>query len=59
MIRFSEWVSALTPTEFTELALILFTAVFVAVIGREMTRGRRREHARWAALPLDDDRGAP
>ena len=68
MTRFSEWVSAMSPTQFTELALLLFTVVFVAVVARELTKGRRLSHAAWAALPLEDDvrvvhdvrdRGAP
>ena len=59
MTRFSEWVSALTPTQYTELALVLFTAVFVAVVVREMRTSRKRSHAAWAALPLSDDDTAP
>ena len=57
MIRFSEWVSALSPTQYTELALLLFTGVFVAIFARELTANRKRHHAEWAALPLEDDDG--
>ena len=58
MIRFSEWVSALSPTRFTELALVLFVGVFAAVLGRESMRSRKSQHAAWAAIPLADD-GVP
>ena len=54
MTRFSEWISALSPTQFTELALILFAAVFVAVVVRLMTQ-RKSEHDAWARLPLDKE----
>ena len=55
MTRFSEWISALSPTQYTELALLLFTVVFVAVVARELMPARKRHHAEWAALPLEDD----
>ncbi len=57
MTRFSEWISALSSTQYTELALVLFAGVFVAVIGRELMHSRRQHHAAWAALPLEDDGG--
>lgn len=55
MIRLSELVSALTPTRYTELALLLFAAAFVAVVIRHGGRRRAAEHAHCAALPLSDD----
>jgi cbb3-type cytochrome oxidase subunit 3 len=55
MIRLSELVSALTPAAFTELALLLFVAVFVAVAIRHGGRRRAAEHAACAQLPLVDD----
>ena len=57
MIRFSELVSALSPTQFTQLALILFMAVFVAVAIRHGGKRRAAEHAECAQLPLADDAG--
>ncbi len=57
MIRFSEWVSALTPTHFTELSLVLFVGVFVAVAFRDGGRRRATAHAEAALLPLADDAG--
>ena len=57
MIRFSELVSALSPTQFTQLALILFVAVFVAVAIRHGGKRRASEHAECAQLPLADDAG--
>ncbi len=57
MIRLSELVSALTPTHFTELALVLFVAVFAAVAIRHGGKRRAAEHAAAAQLPLADDAG--
>lgn len=55
MTRFSEWVSALSPTNFTELALVLFVGVFVAIVIRESRKARKSHHAEWASMPLADD----
>ena len=57
MIRFSELVSALTPTHYTELALVLFVVVFAAVVARHGGKHRTAEHAACARLPLADDTG--
>ncbi len=57
MIRFSEWVSALTPSHYAELALVLFLAVFAAVAVRHGGKRRAVEHAAAAQLPLADDAG--
>jgi hypothetical protein len=57
MIRFSEWVSAMSPTHFAEMALVLFLAVFAAVAIRHGGKRRAAEHASCAALPLADDEG--
>ena len=59
MIRFSEWVSALTPAQYAELSLVVFLAVFAAVAIRHGGKRRAAEHAACAALPLADDDGAP
>ena len=59
MIRLSELVSALTPTAYTELALVLFLMVFVAVAIRHGGKRRAVEHAACALLPLADDAGGP
>jgi cbb3-type cytochrome oxidase subunit 3 len=56
--RLSEVVSALSPTQYTQLALVLFMAVFVAVAIRHGGKRRAAEHASCAALPLADDEGA-
>jgi hypothetical protein len=58
VIRFSEVVSALSPTQFAQLALVLFVAVFVAVAIRHGGKRRAAEHAACAELPLADDTGA-
>jgi cbb3-type cytochrome oxidase subunit 3 len=57
VIRLSELVSALSPTQYAELALVLFLAVFVAVAFRHGGKGRAAEHAACAQLPLADDAG--
>ena len=57
MIRLSELVSALTPSQYAELALVLFLAVFVAVAIRHGGKRRAAEHAALAVLPLEDDAG--
>lgn len=58
MIRFSELVSALTPSQYAELSLVVFLAVFAAVAIRHGGKRRAAEHAACAAMPLADD-GAP
>ena len=57
MIRLSELVSALTPSQYAELSLVLFLAVFLAVAWRHGGRRRAAEHAACAQLPFDDDAG--
>lgn len=59
MIRFSELVSALTPTQYAELSLALFLAVFLGVLVRHGGTRRATEHAACAQLPLADDAGGP
>ncbi|HEY4243243.1 MAG TPA: hypothetical protein VGM88_25700 [Kofleriaceae bacterium] len=58
MIRISDLVSALTPTQYAELSLVLFLAVFAAIAYRHGGRRRAAEHAACAQLPLEDDAGA-
>ncbi len=58
-MRLSELMSAMSPTRFTEIALLLFLAVFAAVAVRAFGRGARQRSAEAAALPLYDDDGAP
>ena len=57
MTRFSELVSALSPTQYAELALVLFVLVFVGVAFRHGGKRRAAEHAEAAQLPLADDTG--
>ena len=59
MIRFSELVSALTPSQYAELSLLVFLAVFAAVAFRHGGKHRAAEHAACAAMPLADDSGDP
>lgn len=55
MTRLSDLVSALSPSQYTQLALILFVAVFAGVLIRHGGKRRAAEHAACAALPLADD----
>lgn len=55
MIRLSELVSTLTPSDYAQLALVLFFLVFVAVAIRHGGKRRREEHDACARLPLMDD----
>ena len=57
MIRLSELVSAFSPSQYTQLALLLFVGVFVAVAIRHGGKRRAAEHAECAQLPLADDAG--
>lgn len=54
MIRLSDLVSALTPSEYAQISLVLFLAVFAAVAFRHGGKRRAAEHAACAQLPLDD-----
>ena len=55
MIR--ELVSAVSPTLYAELALVLFALVFAGVLVRHGGKRRAAEHAACAQLPLEDDAG--
>lgn len=55
MIRISELVSKLTPSDYAQLALVLFFLVFVAIAIRHGGKRRREEHDACARLPLVDD----
>jgi len=55
VIRLSELVSALTPTQYAELSLVLFLVVFAAVVVRHGGKRRAAEHASCAQLPLAAD----
>ena len=57
MIRLSELVSALTPSQYAQLSLVLFVLVFAAVLYRHGGKRRAAEHAACALLPLADDAG--
>ena len=52
-MRLSELMSAMSPTQLTEVALVIFLAVFVAV-GIRAWRTTASEHERAARMPLDD-----
>jgi cbb3-type cytochrome oxidase subunit 3 len=54
----TDLVSALSPAHYTELALALFLAVYIAVAIRHGGKRRAAEHAACARIPLDDEGGA-
>jgi hypothetical protein len=58
VIRLSELVSALTPSQYAELSLVLFLLVFAGVLVRHGGKRRHAEHTACALLPLADDAGA-
>jgi hypothetical protein len=58
VIRLSELVSALTPSQYAELSLVLFLLVFVGVLVRHGGKRRAVEHAACAQMPLAHDDGA-
>lgn len=51
----SELVSALSPSTFTQIATVLFVAVFVTQAWRALSRRQRPAHEAAGALPLADD----
>ncbi|MBK9030688.1 MAG: hypothetical protein IPL61_05010 [Myxococcales bacterium] len=52
-MRLTELVSGMTPTHFTQIALLLFVGVFIAIAWRH--RRHTPAHTEAAALPLADD----
>ncbi len=56
-MKLSDLVSALSPTQYAELSLLLFMLVFIGVAIRHGGKRRAAEHAACAAMPLADDIG--
>ena len=54
-MRLSELISRLSPTQYTEIALILFLAVFAAVSIRAFRRSQRGAQDAARMAPLADD----
>jgi cbb3-type cytochrome oxidase subunit 3 len=54
-MRLSDLIPNLSPTQYTEIALVLFVAVFAAVGLRAFRRSQRAVHAEARAIPLADD----
>ncbi len=54
-MRLSELVSQMSPTTFTEIALVMFLAVFAVMAARAYGRKARVDQRADAALPLCDD----
>jgi cbb3-type cytochrome oxidase subunit 3 len=54
-MRLSDLISRLSPTQYTEIALILFLAVFAAVAIRAFQRSQRAVHDAARLAPLADD----
>jgi hypothetical protein len=55
VIRFSELVAALSPTQFAQISLLLFLGVFVAIAVRHSGRRRVAEYDACAQMPLAND----
>lgn len=53
-MRLSDLVSRMSPTTFTEIALVMFLAVFAIMAFRALRRSARAQHERWGEIPLDD-----
>lgn len=51
----TELVSALSPSTFTQIATVLFVAVFATQSVRALSRRQRAAHTEAEALPLADD----
>ena len=51
----SELVSALSPSTFTQIATLLFVAVFLSQAVRALSRRQRPVHDAAQVLPLADD----
>ncbi len=54
-MRMSDLVSNMTPSTMTEIALVIFVAVFAAISLRTLRRGARALGEEAAQLPLFDD----
>jgi cbb3-type cytochrome oxidase subunit 3 len=54
-MRLSELISHMSPTTLTEIALVLFLAVFAAVGVRAFRKSQRATHAHARLAPLADD----
>ena len=59
MTRMSEWISALSPTTATEIALVIFMSVFALVAWRHGRRSANAGHLAASLLPLEDDAVVP
>jgi len=54
-MRMSDLISKLSPTQYTEIALLLFLLVFTAVAIRAFRRSQRSVHDAARMAPLADD----
>jgi cbb3-type cytochrome oxidase subunit 3 len=54
-MRLSELVSNLTPTQYTQVALVIFLVVFVGIVIYVFSRRNRETFERARSLPLEDD----
>lgn len=53
-MRLSDIMGGLNLAAFPLIAMVMFAAIFLAVLVRVFGRGRREDLARAAALPLDE-----
>ena len=54
-MRLSELISNMSPSQLTEIAMVIFLVVFVALSLRAVRRSARPLHDHAVGLPLADD----
>jgi hypothetical protein len=54
-MRLSEMIANLSPSQLTEIAMVIFLTVFVAIGVRALRRSARPVHEHAVGLPLADD----
>jgi len=54
-MRLSEMIAHLSPSQLTEIAMVIFLVVFVAVSLRALRKNQRPIHEHAVELPLADD----
>ena len=54
-MRLSELVTHMSPSQLTEIAMVIFLTVFVAIGVRALRRSQRPIHEHAVGLPLADD----
>jgi hypothetical protein len=53
-MRLTDLMSGANLSLYPQIGLVIFLAVFASIVLRVYGRRRADDHARWAAMPLDD-----